>query len=164
MTYATTPTNLNGGGFVRGNANIAFSLLGVARAAREMCVEGASELKDGLAEKRYRRYLDAMSQISMTSAAVKKTVKGRSMKITIGNVTVMVTKPNAEQVKRNVESSTLALERDVKKLNRPGVRIYAKKGVPLYSADPEQPGLYIRSLNGQEDRGVLEGGSFKVTG
>ena len=77
---------------------------------------------------------------------------------------MFVSKPSSEQVKHNISVSTEALERAAKRLIRPGVRLYAKKGVPLYSADPERPGVYIRILDGKMERGVLENGAFKVTG
>jgi hypothetical protein len=99
---------------------------------------------------------------SAATAEVKS--KGKRTKVKFGGITVRVPKPTSAQVESNVAASTLALERAAKRLVRPGVRLYAKKGVPLYSADPERPGVYIRVLNGKTDRGVLENGAFKVTG
>ena len=98
--------------------------------------------------------------------AVRAKVKAKRAraKVKFGGVTVMVSKPSSAQIKYNVAVSTQALERAAKRLMRPGVRLYAKKGVPLYSADPERPGVYIRTLNGKTERGVLENGAFKVTG
>ncbi len=103
-----------------------------------------------------------MSEVAAKSPVGKSLIGRPSVKINIGNMTVRVAKPNAEQVEANVAFSTLALERVAKKLRRPGVRLNAKKNVPLYSADPEQPGRYIRSLNGRVERGVFESGAFKV--
>ena len=90
--------------------------------------------------------------------------KRRRTRVTVGNVTVAVHEPTAAEVRRNVDQSTEALKRLRAKLIRPGVRIYSRKDVPLYSADPDRPGVYVRKLNGQIDHGVLEDGVFKVTG
>ena len=86
----------------------------------------------------------------------------RIAKIKFGDVTISGAKPNAEIVKVNVERSSRALERIVKKLVKPGVTIRSKKGVPLYSVAEGEPGVFIRKLNGRVDRGHLVGGVFKV--
>ncbi|WP_156367677.1 hypothetical protein [Brevundimonas sp. Leaf363] len=78
-------------------------------------------------------------------------------------MTVAVHKPTATEVRQNVDKGSEALKRLKDKLMRPGVRVYARRDVPLYSADPERPGVYIRRLNGKIDRGILENGAFKVT-
>jgi hypothetical protein len=103
-----------------------------------------------------------MSEIAAKPATTKTSARRLSIKINIGNMTVRIAKPNAEQVEANVAISTLALERVAKRLRRPGVRLNAKKNVPLYSADPDRPGRYIRSLNGRVEHGVFESGAFKV--
>ena len=91
-------------------------------------------------------------------------VKGSGKRSTVkfGGVTVSVPKPSSAELKRNIAASTEALERVTKRLVRPGVRLYVKKNVPLYSADPREPGVYIRVLNGKTERGVVENGMFKV--
>lgn len=76
----------------------------------------------------------------------------------------MVHKPTAAEVKYNVAKGSSALDRLKNRLIRPGVRVYAKKDVPLYFADADQPGIYIRKLNGKLERGILENGAFKVIG
>jgi hypothetical protein len=101
---------------------------------------------------------------SRAAITAKVKARGARAKVKFGGVTVLVSKPSSAQVKHNVAVSTEALERAAKRLMRPGVRLYAKKGVPLYSADPERPGVYIRTLDGKTERGVLENGAFKVTG
>ena len=95
------------------------------------------------------------------AAVVPKRAAGR-MKVTFGGVTVSVQRPNAAQVRHNVELSTMALERAKKRLMRPGVRLNAKKGVPQYFADVEKPGVFVRKLDGKVERGVIENGKFKV--
>jgi len=54
------------------------------------------------------------------------------------------------------------LDRLKNRLIKPSVRVYPKKDVPLYFADAERPGIYIRKLNGKTESGVLEDGAFKV--
>lgn len=102
-------------------------------------------------------------QISGVSTAEIR-AKRRRTRVKVGDVTVAVHKPTAAEVRQNVDKGNEALKRLREKLIRPGVRVYARKDVPLYSADPDQPGVYIRKLNGQTDRGVLENGRFRVIG
>ena len=85
-------------------------------------------------------------------------------KVTFGSVTVMVRPPTKAEVQRNVEQSTAALERALKRLVRPGIRLYPKRGVPLYWGDDNHPGKFVRLLDGKHDLGILENGEFKVTG
>ena len=98
---------------------------------------------------------------SLSTAATR--AKRKRAKVKVGEVTVMVHKPTAAEVKHNVAKGSSALDRLKNRLIRPGVRVYAKKDVPLYFADAE-PGIYIRKLNGKIERGVLENGAFKVIG
>lgn len=97
------------------------------------------------------------------STAATRTKRKRA-KVTVGDVTVMVHRPTAVEVKKNVAKGSSALDRLKTRLIRPGVRLYAKKGVPLYFADAERPGVYVRKLNGKVEHGVLENGTFKVIG
>jgi hypothetical protein len=128
------------------------------------------EEKPGLAKPLSPRYLQFMANsqtqpIRKRGAVVSKTTaKGACAKVTFSGVTVLAPKPKAADVRHNVAMSSEALERAKKRLMRPGVRVYARKDVPLYSADPDRPGVYIRELNGKIDKGVLENGTFKVTG
>ncbi len=77
---------------------------------------------------------------------------------------MMVHRPTAAEVKVNVAKGSSALDRLKKRLMRPGVRVYPKKDVPLYFADVDRPGIYIRKLNGKIERGVVENGTFRVVG
>ena len=90
---------------------------------------------------------------------------GRRRRSTVRFADVIVTaaRPTEEAVARNVDASSAALARGLRRLTRAGVRLYAKKDVPLYWADPDQPGRFIRKLNGKVERGILEDGAFKVT-
>ena len=83
-------------------------------------------------------------------------------KVKFGSVEIIGDKPSAAAIKHNVERSTEALERIAKKLVRPGVIIRAKKNVPRFWADENEPGVYIRKLNGRTQRGRLVDGSFRA--
>jgi len=89
--------------------------------------------------------------------------KGASgTKIKFGSVTISGSKPSAGSIKKNVERSTAALERVVKRLERPGVDIRAKKDVPQFSVAEGESGVFVRRLNGRINRGRLVNGAFEV--
>lgn len=50
----------------------------------------------------------------------------------LGSVTVMVRTPTEAEAQRNVDRSTEAFTRGLKRLLRPGVRPYPKRGVALF--------------------------------
>jgi len=90
-----------------------------------------------------------------------KTPRKRA-RVKIGGVFVTGDKASAAQVRRSVELSSVMLDRLASKVTTPGVRLYVRKSVPLYSVDPDHPGCVVRKLNGKVDRGVLENGAFKI--
>lgn len=96
------------------------------------------------------------SVVVHTKAAPKRT------RVKVGGVVILGDKASAAQVRRSVALSSDMLGRLASKVAKPGVRLYASKSVPLYSADPDHPGRVVRKLNGKVDRGVLENGAFKV--
>ena len=87
---------------------------------------------------------------------------GAKRKVRFGDVIVTVASPTKAEVQRNVDFGTEALKRAVAKLNKPGIRLAAKKDIPLYSVDPKNPRIFIRRLNGRREKGILENGQFKV--
>jgi hypothetical protein len=108
--------------------------------------------------------VEALAAPSAGPNAKTKTRRRRRSRVKFGGFTVVVPTPSAAEIKRQVDFSTQALERVKRRLTRPGVRVYAKKDVPLYFADSERPGVYVRKLDGKTERGVLEDGAFKVVG
>jgi hypothetical protein len=84
--------------------------------------------------------------------------------VRFGDVEVTGPMPTEEEVRRNVELGSEGLRRALKKLLTPGIRLRARKDVPLFWVDPDNAALFIRELNGRRDKGVLENGEFKVTG
>ncbi len=84
------------------------------------------------------------------------------VRVRIGGVYVTGDRSSAAEVKRAVAISTAKLEKLADKVAKPGVRIRAKRDVPLFSVDPDRPDRFVRKLNGRIDTGVLENGVFKV--
>jgi len=87
---------------------------------------------------------------------------GVTVKVKFGSVTVKVTAPSAAVVKRNVIAGQMALARAKARILKPGVRIASKRGVPLFHADPDQPGRLIRELDGEVQSGHFVDGTFKT--
>ena len=107
---------------------------------------------------------EAQAMDGSAPAPKRRTRRTGERKVTFGSVTVMVRPPTKAEVHHNVEQSTAALERALKRLVRPGIRLYPKRGVPLYWGDDNHPGKFVRLLDGKRDLGILENGEFKVTG
>lgn len=113
-------------------------------------------------------YISLMAKQSSTKrtppagmfVVVKSAAKSRNITTTLGEVTVRGAKPSPELVKANVARSTQALERVSEKLTKPGIHLPEKKNVPRYSADENNPGVFIRRLNGKITTGRLQNGQF----
>ena len=84
-------------------------------------------------------------------------------RVRFGTASIIARKPAPAELDRNLEASTEALRRTGEALLRPGVRLPRGRNVPLFQADPERPGHFLRTLNGKTERGVLENGRFTVT-
>lgn len=108
------------------------------------------------------------AEVSVTDKPVTQSRRRRKQagerKVTFGSVTVTVRTPTEAEVQRNVEQSTQALARALKRVVKPSVRLYPKRGVPLYWGDEDHPGKFVRLLDGKHDLGVLENGKSKVVG
>lgn len=122
-----------------------------------------------MAVSRSKGYLETManektkSRSGQTGQFVVVRGKGtRGSKVKFGSVTISGSKPSAGLVKINVERSSAALERVVKRLERPGVDIRAKKDVPQFSVADGETGVFIRRLNGRVNRGRVVNGAFEV--
>jgi hypothetical protein len=76
-------------------------------------------------------------------------------------VTVTGKAPSAKLVRQNVQRSTEALERLAERLAKPGVTLRARKGVPLFSCDSDDPEVMIRTLDGKTERGRIVDGVFR---
>lgn len=128
--------------------------------------------RDKVANLVYLRYIQTMAKHSSTSkrsssdgkfVTIKVAGGKRNVTTRLGNVTVSDRRPSAAIVSSNVAASTVALERVGKKLTKPGVHLPQKKDVPRYSADENNPGVFIRRLNGKVTTGKLQNGQFVET-
>ena len=81
--------------------------------------------------------------------------------VRFGRVVVEAAKPSPDQAKRNIAAGRSALGRAKTALLKPGVHVRVAADVPLYHADPNTPGLLVRTLNGRITRGRLVAGRFK---
>lgn len=88
----------------------------------------------------------------------------RRRTVRFGSVTLTVDSPSQAEIDRNIERGQQALARGLKRFLKPGIRLRAQRGVPLFHVDPDNPGLLIRTLDGVVERGVIENGAFKVIG
>jgi len=70
--------------------------------------------------------------------------------------------PKKVEVTKNIKLGQVALARAKESFTRKGVTIKVGKGIPTYQANPNNPKILIRSLNGKIDEGVFEGKRFKV--
>jgi hypothetical protein len=80
--------------------------------------------------------------------------------VKFGAVTVSVATPRFGEVKRNIKAGQAALFRAKGKFLNPGIKLVAAKGIPLFSADPGNPHLLIRRLNGMAVKGTIKNGRF----
>lgn len=97
-----------------------------------------------------------------TAASAKSPRNARMRKVKFGDVTVTAPAPPKEAVERSIALSTLALERLSRRIAKPGVVLRAKKDVPLFSVDGDEPDVIIRRLNGRIERGTITNGEFKA--
>lgn len=89
-------------------------------------------------------------------------VRRKVNRVKLGGITVSVRAPTADEVARNVAASTAALERVKDRLLSKGVKLARRKGVPLFYADPNRPGRFVRRLDGRTEYGVVVDGEFRV--
>lgn len=82
--------------------------------------------------------------------------------VKFGSVTLTVMEIPTAMVKKNIATGQQALARAKVKILRPGVTISAPKGVPLFYADPKQPGLLVRKMDGKIQSGRFVDGKFKA--
>ncbi len=88
--------------------------------------------------------------------------RGKTYKVRFGSVTIRGGAPAPATVKRNIALGQSALKRGLDALAKPGVKLPRSKGVPKYRADPNDPTILIRELNGRDERGTLADGEFKI--
>lgn len=87
----------------------------------------------------------------------------RRRTVTFGSMRLREAAPPPEEIARNVASGNSALSRAASAFARPGVKLPRGKHVPLYRADPENPRILIRELDGRSERVTFVDGEFKLT-
>lgn len=96
-------------------------------------------------------------------AGKKDSVTQQTVEVAFGDVRVLTPrKTNAAQVKRNIRAGQLALARAKDLIVKPGVTLELLKGVPRYHADPDQPELLVREIDGKRERGKFVDGKFRI--
>ena len=85
-----------------------------------------------------------------------------NLSVKFGAVSVVVSVPTDDIVKRGVRASAKAVERLSKRLVKPGVSIKREKGIPTYTANPRNPTQVVRRLNGRTQVGKFVNGKFKA--
>lgn len=120
----------------------------------------ANPLRDGYIRRMGKHGTSKRLSGSGMSVNVKATARSGNVTTKLGEVTVRGAKPSPDVVKANITRSTQALERVGAKLIKPGVHLPEKKGVPRYSADENNPGLFVRRLDGKVTTGRLRNGQF----
>lgn len=86
----------------------------------------------------------------------------RTSRIKFGDVVVVVPKVRDFEIRQNIILSSEALARANSVIAKAGVSLGRKKDIPLFFADKQKPGVFIRKLNGTLEHGVLKDGQFKV--
>jgi hypothetical protein len=98
----------------------------------------------------------------MDLRARPKTSKSPKSQRTVkfGAVRIKAEEADPVRVARNVRASVEAFDRAIGAMAKPGVKIAFEKGVPRYKADPDDPTLIVRTLNGKVERGHMRAGKF----
>jgi hypothetical protein len=104
-----------------------------------------------------KRVRGAKGQILVNADAGK-----RAHSVTFGSVTIRSARPEKQTIAANVASGHSALERVRDTITSAGIRLVAKKDVPFYHADPDQPERIIRRLGGRVEHGTFVDGEFKA--
>ena len=86
--------------------------------------------------------------------------KGRASTLTFGSVQAKTCRANPSVVEANIASGQAALKRAKTAFTKTGVSLRHRKDVPVFSADPHDPTILIRRLDGREERGRFVNGAF----
>jgi hypothetical protein len=121
-----------------------------------MATESAKKTK----RVRKRETIVGYAEDSSRMERLRETSKGKT--IVFGSWKIKAPALPLRETIARVESSSLALSRMKKRLVTPGVKLSQRKNVPLYRADPTQPNVLIREVNGQTERVQLIDGEFKL--
>jgi hypothetical protein len=89
--------------------------------------------------------------------------KSSVTEVTFGAVTVRVSTPGMDLIKRNIREGQEALKRAQAVLIRPGVKLHRAKGKAIFFASPDSLDAIVREVDGVRTIGKFVGGRFKIT-
>ncbi len=91
-----------------------------------------------------------------------KDLKNEFITVTFGSVTIRTERPSPEVITKNIVDGQMAFARAIEAFKTKGVKLNVSKGTALYQANPNNPELLIRNIDGKIDQGVFENGQFRV--
>lgn len=89
-------------------------------------------------------------------------LKKELITVTFGSVTIRTEREDPEVIRKNIIEGQKAFARALEAFKTKGVKLNAPKGTALYHANPNNPSLLIRNIDGKIDQGVFENGQFRV--
>lgn len=104
----------------------------------------------------------AATTTNKVRGAVTAKKENSQEELSFGSVTIKLSNNRKPSVRKNIEAGQRALARAKKAFAQVGINIEAGQGVPLFHADPNNPDILVRTLNGRSHRGTFENGKFKV--
>jgi len=91
-----------------------------------------------------------------------KDLKKEFITVTFGSVTIRTEREDPEVIRKNIIEGQKAFARALEAFKTKGVKLNVPKGTALYQANPNNPNLLIRNIDGKIDQGVFEHGQFQV--
>lgn len=91
-----------------------------------------------------------------------KDLKKEFITVTFGSVTIRTEREDPEVIRKNIIEGQKAFARAVQAFKTKGVKLNVPKGTALYQANPNNPNLLIRNIDGKIDQGVFDNGQFRV--
>jgi len=89
-------------------------------------------------------------------------LKKELITVTFGSVTIRTEPVDPDVIRKNIIEGQKALARGLEAFKSKGVKLNVPKGTALYQANPNNPNLLIRNIDGKIDQGVFENGQFRV--
>jgi len=89
-------------------------------------------------------------------------IKKELITVTFGSVTITTEPTNPDVIRKNIIEGQKAFARVLEAFKSKGVKLNAPKGTALYQANPNNPHLLIRNIDGNIDQGVFENGQFRI--
>ncbi len=91
-----------------------------------------------------------------------KYFKKEFITVTFGSVTIRTQREDPQVIRKNIIEGQKAFARALEAFKTKGVKLKVSKGTALYQANPNNPALLIRNIDGKIDQGFFENGQFRV--